>query len=60
MHGSGIYLTQLFQHPTALPFIHIIQRKTKGRLQQGGFVIDRNTGQLQFMELEVKAVENVN
>jgi len=51
---------QLFQHLTALPFIHIIQCKTKGRLQQGGFVIDSNTGQLQFMELEGKAVENVN
>ena len=50
----------LFQHLTALPLVHIIQRKAQGCLQQGGFVIDGHTGQLQLMKLEVKAIEEVH
>ena len=55
-----VLASHLFQHLTALPLVHVIQREAQGGLQQGGFVIDGHTGQFELMKLKVKAIEEVH
>ncbi len=48
--GLDLKSRQPLQDATVLAFIHIIQRKGKHQLQQGGFVVYVHSGQFEFMK----------